>query len=74
MSISLMNGFVAERDSAFTNIFLESYSAIDFLKKFLPNNGDSWWYEGVGQENSPTWCELKNVNSRLRVEVGEGAA
>lgn len=74
MSCSIMNGVVGARDPEFTKIFTESLSAEEFIKRCLPKDGDSWWYTSSSREGKDTWCQVRNVNGQLVVEIGEGAA
>ena len=67
-----MNGFISNKvDLKHTSIFTESSNAEEYLKRFLPDNGDR---EHYCSDEDDTWIQLVNKNGRLWIGVGEPGA
>lgn len=70
MSASTMSGFISnEQDEKLLKVFPESMNALQFVAKYMPLNGEKLFLYC-----NDCWIELTNINGRLHLEMGEGAA
>jgi len=68
-----MQGFISdEMDGKHFAVFPEGMSASEYLKHYLPNNGDRKFF-GYCKETEE-WIQIVNKDGKLWIEIGEAAA